>query len=97
MLPGRLAGPDDMPGLDPSTSWVVYVLRCRDGTLYTGVTNDLDRRVAAHQKGAASKYTRSRLPVRLVLKETVDGRSQALKREAEIKRLSRLRKLQLIG
>jgi predicted GIY-YIG superfamily endonuclease len=76
--------------------WLVYMLRCRDGSLYTGITNDLDRRLAAHAAGTASKYTRSRLPVKLVYREGQAGRSLALKREAAIKRLDRRRKEQLI-
>jgi putative endonuclease len=76
--------------------WTVYVLRCGDGTLYTGITNNLEGRLAAHRKGVASKYTRSRLPVELVLDEAAGSRGEALKREAQIKRLSRMRKLELI-
>jgi predicted GIY-YIG superfamily endonuclease len=76
--------------------WLVYMLRCRDGSLYTGITNNLDRRLAAHAAGTASKYTRSRLPVKLVYRERQAGRSLALKREAAIKRLDRRRKEQLI-
>lgn len=77
--------------------WLVYMLRCRDRSLYTGITNDLDRRLAAHAAGTASKYTRSRLPVKLVYLERQAGRSLALKREAAIKRLDRRRKEQLIA
>lgn len=80
-----------------SAPWHVYIVRCRDGTLYTGVTNDLRRRVRAHDSGIASRYTRSRRPVRLVYGEKSRGRSSALKREARIKRLSRTEKLLLIG
>ncbi|HEY6110422.1 MAG TPA: GIY-YIG nuclease family protein [Gemmatimonadales bacterium] len=76
--------------------WVVYVLRCRDGSLYTGMTNDLDRRLAAHRKGKGGSYTRSRLPVRLVYTERRRGRGAALSREAAIKRLSRAAKLTLV-
>jgi len=77
-------------------SWVVYILRCQDGTLYTGITNDLERRIAAHQRGTASRYTRSRRPVDLACHEPAGNRAEALKREAAIKRLSRKRKLDLI-
>ena len=77
-------------------SWFVYILRCGDGTLYTGVTTDLDRRVAAHQRGTASKYTRARRPVRLACFEPAESRAEALKREAAIKRLPRRGKLALI-
>ena len=77
-----------------SQYWV-YVVRCSDGSLYTGVTIDLPRRLAQHNAGFASKYTRSRRPVRLAYSERVEGRGTALKREFEIKRLSRSAKLLL--
>ena len=77
-------------------TYVVYILRCADGTLYTGITNDLDRRLLAHGRGRASRYTRSRLPVLLVYKESVRGRSAALRREMAIKALSRTEKLKLV-
>jgi len=76
--------------------WLVYMLRCRDGSLYTGVTTDLDRRLAAHRAGRGSRYTRSRLPVRLVYRERRPTRSAALRREAAIKRLDRAAKLRLL-
>jgi len=78
-------------------SWVVYVLRCGDGSLYTGITNHLARRLAAHRAGTASRYTRSRRPVRLVYQERRRTRSAALRREAAIKRLPRAAKLELLG
>ena len=65
--------------------YLVYILRCGDGTLYTGCTNDLPRRLQAHQSGRGAKYTRSRLPVELVYQEAVPDRSAALRREAAIK------------
>jgi putative endonuclease len=77
--------------------WVVYLLRCRDGSLYTGITNDLARRLAAHRAGKASAYTRSRRPLRLIYREPARDRSAALRREAAIKRLTRKAKLELIG
>jgi len=77
--------------------WSVYILKCGDGTLYTGVTTDLARRLAAHQRGRASKYTRSRLPVLLAYSEPCESRGAAQRREAEIKRLSRAAKRRLIG
>lgn len=77
--------------------WLVYILRCRDGSLYTGITNDLPRRLKAHAAGKASRYTRSRLPVKLAFHEPQLTKSQALKREAAIKRLPRRAKLSLIG
>ena len=75
----------------------MYLLRCRDGSLYTGITNDLSRRLAAHRAGRASAYTRSRRPLRLVYREAARDRSAALRREAAIKRLTRKAKLELIG
>ena len=76
--------------------WFVYILRCSDGSLYTGITNDLDRRCEQHNAGTASRYTRSRLPVELVYQEEQGNRSVATKRELEIKALSRLEKEALI-
>ncbi len=67
-------------------SWGVYLLRCADGTLYCGATNDLQRRVALHRTGRASRYTRARLPVEIVYWEAADDRGAALRREAQIKR-----------
>ena len=77
-------------------SWYVYMLRCGDDTLYTGCTNDMTRRLAAHQKGTGAKYTRSRLPVELVYQESLPDRSAALRREAAVKKLSRAQKLALV-
>jgi putative endonuclease len=77
--------------------WYVYMVRCRDDTLYTGITSDLEGRLAAHRDGAASKYTRVRLPVRLVYQERHSSRSTASKREAAIKKLGRSAKLALIA
>ena len=78
-------------------AWTVYMLRCGDGSLYTGCTNDLPRRVEAHQSGRGAKYTRSRPPVALVYREEAEDKSAAFRREAAIKRLSRARKLALIA
>lgn len=78
------------------SKYVVYILRCGDGTLYTGCTNDLARRLAAHSAGRGAKYTRARLPVALVYQEPAADRSQALRREAAIKALPRAQKLALI-
>ncbi len=77
-------------------AYYIYILRCGDGTLYTGSTNDVARRLAVHQAGKGAKYTRARLPVVLVYQETHDDRSSALRREAAIKKLSRQEKLKLI-
>ena len=76
--------------------WTVYLLQCRDGSLYAGATNDLARRLAAHRAGRGGAYTRSRLPVRVVYHEVVRNRSAALVREAVLKRLTRAAKLALI-
>jgi putative endonuclease len=73
------------------------MLRCRDGSLYAGITNDLGRRLAAHAAGKASRYTRSRLPVTLAYQEPQSTRSRALKREAAIKKLPRSQKEMLVG
>jgi len=78
-------------------NWTVYILKCADDTLYTGITNDLMRRLAQHNAGQGAKYTRSRRPVKLVYKEASEGRSSATKREIEIKALSRAEKLVLIA
>jgi len=76
--------------------WSLYILECRDWSLYTGVTNDIDRRFLAHQEGKASRYTRTRRPVALVYREKCGSRSQALTRECAVKSLSRPRKDALI-
>lgn len=76
--------------------WNVYVLRCGDGSLYTGISNDLKARLARHRSGKGAAYTRSRRPLRLVYQELVADKSAALRREAAIKRLSRTAKLTLV-
>ena len=76
-------------------SWIVYILECGDHTLYTGITNDLEARLAKHIKGTGAKYTRGRAPYTIVYTELHDTKGSALKREAEIKSLSRDRKLEL--
>jgi len=77
--------------------WWVYILECRDGTLYTGCTDDVQRRIAAHNAGRGAKYTRGRGPALLRYRECCENRSAALKREAAIKRLTRGEKLALIA
>ena len=77
-------------------AYFVYILRCGDGSLYTGSTNDVERRLKAHRSGQGAKYTRSRLPVELVYREELADRSAALRREAAITRLSRPEKLTLV-
>jgi putative endonuclease len=78
-------------------SWFVYVVRCRDGSLYTGISTDVEARVAQHNAGAGARYTRSRAPVELVHLERKRSRSHALRREAAIKALPRPRKIVLVG
>ena len=79
--------------------WFVYIVRCADDSLYTGITKDVDRRVQEHNEGGrlAAKYTRARLPVVLVYQETCESRSVATKREIEIKLLSRKDKNTLLS
>jgi len=77
-------------------TWLCYMLRCADDTLYTGITKDPAKRLAAHNTGTAAKYTRTRLPAVLVFVERCADKSAALKRELEIKSLSRSGKLALI-
>lgn len=79
-----------------SDAWV-YILRCADGSLYTGWTVDVERRLAAHMTGAASRYTRSRLPVELVASFAMSDAAAARREEARIKRLSRAEKLELLA
>ena len=74
-----------------------YLLRCSDGTLYCGWTDNIEKRLTAHNSGKASKYTRSRLPVKLVYFETFDTKQEAMSREARIKQLSRREKLALVN
>lgn len=79
------------------TIWTVYVARCRDGSLYTGITTDPDRRLAEHNAGSGSAYTRSRVPVSMVYSERADDRSLAQQRERAIKRLTRSQKEALVA
>ncbi len=95
--------PSKQPSKQPRKStrpvgrWLVYLLRFRDGSLYTGLTNDLPKRLKAHAAGKASRYTRSRLPVTLAYTEPQPSHSAALKREAAIKKLTRPQKDRLLG
>ncbi len=75
--------------------WLCYLLECADGTLYCGITNDLDKRLAAHNAGEGAKYTRGRTPVKLLRAEPCADKSAALRREMEIKALPRTAKLAL--
>lgn len=77
--------------------WFVYLLRCGDGSLYCGITDDVSRRLEAHAAGKGAKYTRGRGPLELVYTEACGSHSDALKREAAIKKLKRQEKLRLAG
>ena len=77
--------------------WYVYMLRCSDNSLYTGSTTDLKRRESMHNSGKGAKYTKSRLPVRMVYSEPCEDKSQALKRECALKRLTKVQKEMLIS
>lgn len=79
-----------------SNNICVYILECSDGTLYAGWTNDIEKRLKAHNAGTASKYTRGRTPVKLLYTESLPTREQALSREAQIKKLKKKDKLALI-
>lgn len=74
----------------------IYILECADGTLYTGWTTDVQKRLKAHNAGKGAKYTCSRRPVKLVYTETFESKSDALRREYQVKHLSRVQKLSLI-
>ncbi len=74
-----------------------YILRCSDGTLYSGWTNNLEKRLAAHNSGKGAKYTKTRLPVELVYFEEFESKNEAMSREAHLKQLSREQKLKLIN
>ena len=78
-------------------NWTVYILECGDGTLYTGITDDLKRRLKAHAEGKGAKYTRGRGPLELVYTEECGTHSDALQREISVKRLNRLEKMKLIA
>ena len=76
--------------------WYVYIVRCRDGSLYTGIATDVERRLADHMTNRGSKYLRGRGPLKLVFKKQVGGKGQALKVEQQIKRLPRHKKKALV-
>lgn len=78
-------------------NWIVYIIKCADGTLYTGITTDVIRRMAEHESGKGARYTRGRRPFQLVYKELCSNRAEASQREAAIKALSRSKKLLLIA
>ena len=78
-------------------NWTVYIARCRDGSLYTGITTDPERRLAEHNSGSGGAYTRSKNPIVMVYKEPAANRSEAQQRERAIKRLRRAQKEELIA
>jgi putative endonuclease len=86
-----------MTHLDTKANWVLYILKCSDQTLYTGITNNLEKRLLAHETGKGAKYTRGRAPLGLLHTENFRSKSSAAKREAAIKKLSRANKLKLIS
>jgi predicted GIY-YIG superfamily endonuclease len=90
--PGRTGDP-----ADSEKPWMVYILECSDGSFYTGVTNDIERRQQQHNEGTASRYTRSRRPVTLRYQEICGTRSQALIRECSLRLLSRKEKEALVN
>jgi len=85
------------PAPDKNKSWFLYILRCSDSSFYAGITNDLARRLIQHRNGRASRYTRSRRPVKIVYDESCSSRSDALKKEYAVKALSRKEKEIFIG
>ncbi len=89
--------PSGTPYRNDESAWLLYIVECRDGSLYTGITNDIDRRLKEHNDGSASRYTRSRRPVTLRYQEPCADRSQALIRELSVKLLNRREKQALIG
>ena len=78
------------------SSWYLYILRCGDGTLYTGITTDVEKRLETHRAGKGAKYTRGRLPLELVYREVCGTHSDALKREIAVKRMTRQEKEALL-
>ena len=96
MLRAMEAKESQAPAQEHSAPWSLYILRCGDGSFYTGVTNDVDRRFRAHQDGKASRYTRTRRPVVLAYREECGTRSQALTRECAVKAMGRQAKEALV-
>lgn len=78
-------------------NWYVYIVKCADGTLYTGITNDLKKRITAHNEGKGAKYTRGRGPVEILYKKRCKDKSAAAKKEAKIKQLNKKEKLEIIN
>lgn len=80
-----------------TNAWWVYILKCADGTLYTGITNNIEKRIQKHNQGVGAKYTRSRAPVHLLYSEQFENRSEASQREYSIKQLSLKQKKELVS
>lgn len=78
-------------------TWYLYILRCKDDTLYTGITTNVEKRLEAHRSGKGAKYTRGRAPLELVYREVCGTHAAALRRELEIKKMSRMEKMMLIA
>jgi len=87
---------DPIPS-EPEVTWFLYLIRCKDGALYTGITTDVDRRFAEHQSGKGAKYLRGKAPLTLVFQQKIGSRSAALKAEASIKKLSKADKETIIN
>ena len=83
--------------MNTEKQWVLYILLCKDGTLYTGITNDFEQRLAAHNAGKGAKYTRGRGPLEVMYLEKCQDHSHALRRELQVKALSRAEKQNLIA
>lgn len=91
--------PDNL-GVKPQSNdgpWLLYIVECRDGSLYTGITNDIDRRLSQHNDGTAARYTRSRRPVQLRYREECESRSAALVRECAVRLLTPKQKWELVA
>lgn len=83
-------------GVSMESVWYLYILRCKDDTFYTGITTDVEKRLEAHRAGRGAKYTRGRGPLELVYRETCGSHSEALKREYQVKALTRVEKRKLM-
>ena len=97
MLEGMRKKEKAKRGRKKKDPWFVYILRCGDGTFYTGITNDLDRRLKTHNDGKGARYTRTRRPVEILYRETLKSRTQAMVRECAVKALPRKSKEALIA
>jgi len=95
---GAMKAPaSDPTSTEPEVTWFLYLIRCKDGALYTGITTDVDRRFAEHQSGKGAKYLRGKAPLTLAFQQKIGSRSAALKAEASIKKLSKANKEAIIN